>query len=177
LTEEVLRLHREGVRQQFTDALLEQDGEVDEVLLGEVVEDCTTPGEVIDVPAFGPSTPAAIDRGKSTYLELGCNKCHGDDGAGAWDMVVFDDRGRPTRPRDLVREPLKGGPGRESMYLRIALGMPGSPHPSAGGIADEQLVDLVHFCRSLSQEPKRHLTSHQQAILATCRDYLSAFGR
>jgi hypothetical protein len=55
--------------------------------------------------------------------------------------------------------------------------MPGSPHPSAGSIAGAQLVDLVHFCRSLSQQPKRRLTSHQQAILATCRDYLAAFGQ
>ena len=109
------------------------------------------------------------------YIELGCNKCHGDDGIGATDMLPVDDKRLAARPRDLVHEPFKGGSEPESIYLRIAVGMPGSPHPAAGNLAQQQLIDVVQYCRSLSQDPKRLLTNHQQAILATSRAYRAAF--
>jgi tetratricopeptide (TPR) repeat protein/mono/diheme cytochrome c family protein len=176
LAHEVLRLHREGVRDQFIHALRQEGEEIDEDEVQEVVGQCTTPDQVVKTPQIGDPDPEALARGKVTYLELGCNKCHGDDGVGAADAIHFDEKGRPARPRDLVRELFKGGSDSPSIYLRLALGMPGTPHPATRDLAEKELVDLVHYCRSLAREPKRRLTSHQQAVLATADDYLSAFG-
>jgi hypothetical protein len=91
-------------------------------------------------------------------------------------MSLFDDTRLPTRPRDLVHEPFKGGHKPESIYLRISVGMPGTPHPACWNVPDEKLIDLVHYCGSLSQEPKLVLTNHQRAILATSLAYPPEFG-
>jgi mono/diheme cytochrome c family protein/Tfp pilus assembly protein PilF len=164
---EVLRLHREGTRVQFVRMLESEGEEIDEDEIHQLVESRTTPGELVTSPQIGPPDPDAIARGREIYSQLGCSKCHGDDGTGATGLPLFDDNGRPTRSRNLADEPFKGGQEPESIYLRIALGMPGTPHPASWAVPEDQLVDLVHFCRSLSREPKRVLTNHQQAILAS----------
>ncbi|HUT88860.1 MAG TPA: c-type cytochrome [Thermoguttaceae bacterium] len=176
LAEEVLRLNREGIREQFVGVLKSEGEEIDEDDVRQVVDLCTTPGEVVHVPPIGPPDAQAITRGKDTYLRLGCEKCHGDDGAGAWDTPLFDDKGRPSPPRDLVREPLKGGEEPESIYLRIFAGMPGTAHPGCWNVPEDRLVDLVHYCRSLSREPKRVLTNHERGLQATRRNHLAAAG-
>jgi mono/diheme cytochrome c family protein len=176
LAQEVLRQHREGIRDQFIAMLGREGEEADEAEVREVVEDCTNPGEVIKPPKIGPPDSQSVARGKRMYIELGCNKCHGDDGIGATDMFLVDDKRLAARPRDLLHEPFKGGSEPESIYLRIAVGMPGSPHPAAGNLTQQQLIDVVQYCRSLSEEPKRLLTNHQQAILATSRAYRAALG-
>ena len=166
LAEELLRLNREGIRKQFIDAL-ERDGEeVDEEEVREVVELSTTPGEAVDVPRIGPPDSQAIARGHDIYIELGCDNCHGEDGTGASDTPLFDDKGRPCPPRDLVREPFKGGDGPESTYLRVFVGMPGTPHPGCWNVPNDRLVDLVHYCRGLAREPQRVSTNHQRALQA-----------
>jgi len=60
---------------------------------------------------------------------------------------------------------------------RIALGMPGTPHPAMAVSDQRQLIDLVHFCRSLAEGPPRVLTNHQRALQSTGRAYLSPLGR
>jgi len=175
LTREVLRLYREGVRGQFIHMLRSQGEEIDEDEVLEVVQLRTTAGEVVRVPQIGPPDSLAIARGRETYLNLGCHHCHGDDGAGAPNMPLFDDKWRRTRPRDLVHEPLKGGQEPESIYLRIFVGMPGTPHPACRHVSNDKVTDLVHYCRSLSREPKLALTNLQRLNLATTRAYLSAF--
>jgi len=176
LAQEVLRLHREGVRSRFIDMLKNEGEDIDENEVNQVVEAVTCPAEVLGVPQIGPLDPQAVARGKELYSQLGCSKCHGNDGTGAHDTHSFDGIGRPTRARDLVREPFKGGQEPEAVYLRIALGMPGSPHPASRTLSEEQLIDLVHFCRSLSQEPKRLLTNHQRSLLASGKAYFLAYG-
>lgn len=176
LAEEVLRHHREGIHDHFIDMLKREGEAVDEDEVREVVANCTTPGEVIEPPRIGSSDSQSIARGKDIYTELGCNKCHGDNGLGSRDVFLVDEKTRPARPRDLVYERFKGGQEPESIYLRIAAGMPGSPHPATRDLAQYQLIDLVQYCLSLAQEPKRALTNHQQATLTTSRRYLSAFG-
>jgi mono/diheme cytochrome c family protein len=135
----------------------------------------TTPGEVVRVPQIGPADSHAVARGKEIYLSQGCDKCHGLGGVGAWDEPMFDEEGHPTRPRDLVHEPFKGGGEPQSVYLRNFPGMPGTPHPASVTLSARQLIDLVHYCRSLSREPRRLLTNHQRAAYSTSRAYLSAF--
>jgi mono/diheme cytochrome c family protein len=176
LADEVLRLHREGVGDAFVRALEREGEETDEEEIREVVELCTTPGEVVKPPRIGPPDPPSVARGEAMYTSLGCHNCHGEDGVGASDTFLFDDKGRPARPRDLVHEPLKGGEDPQSIFLRIVVGMPGSPHPAAGNIEAAALIDLVQYCRSLGRDSKRALTNHQQAILGTSRAYVAEFG-
>jgi cytochrome c len=164
LAREVLRLSREGFRERLADALRSEADEIDQDEIDEAVELCTTPGDVVSIPRIGPADSQAVARGKETYFELGCNKCHGDDGTGVWDTPLYDEQGRFTPARDLAREPFKGGQEPESIYLRIFAGMPGSPHPACWNVPSDQLVDLVQFCRSLSREPKRVPTNHQRAV-------------
>ena len=176
LAEEVLRLNREGIREQFIDALKSEGEEIDEEEVRQVVELCTTPGEAVHVPRIGPPDSQAIARGQDTYFDLGCDNCHGDDGTGAWDTPLFDDKGRPSPPRDLMHDAFKGGGDPESIYLRVLVGMPGTPHPSCWYVSQDRLVDLVHYCRWLAREPKRVLTNHQRAIQATGGAYSAASG-
>jgi mono/diheme cytochrome c family protein len=167
LAEEVRRLHRNGVRQQYLDLLRNEGETIDEKEVAEFVDLRTAPGETIRPPEFGPADPEAVARGRKLYLQQNCQSCHGDDGAGASDVALFDDQRRPTLPRDLVQDPFKGGSEPEAIYRRLVLGMPGSPHPASSNLTADEFVDLVHYTRSLGQEPKRILTNHQRALLAT----------
>ncbi len=176
LAEEVLRMNREGVREQFINVLKSEGEEIDEDEVRQVVELCTTPGEAVPLPRIGPADSQAVTRGKEAYFKLGCDNCHGEDGAGAGDTPLFDEKGRPSPPRDLVHEPFKGGHEPESIYLRMFVGMPGTAHPGCCNVPEQELIDLVHFCRSLSREPKRLLTNHQRTIQATRDAYVTRFG-
>jgi hypothetical protein len=142
-----------------------------------MVTNLTTPDQVVEIAPIDPPDAEAIATGRTTYFELSCDHCHGVDGTGEPDMLVLDEKGSLTRPRDLVHEPLKGGDDPGSICLRIAVGMPGSPHPATWGLSEERLTDLVHFCRSLAAEPKLVLTNYQHCILTTSSAYLSELGR
>lgn len=174
LAEEVRWLRRAGLRERFV-AMLEFEGEeIDEREVGDFVDRMTAPGELIVVPPLGPAETSSLARGKALYRSLGCVSCHGEDGAGAVEQIWHDERGFPVRPRDLARESLKGGQDPASIYLRIAAGMPGTPHPASPGLTKQQLIDVVQFCRSLGREPKHVFTDYQRATLATIRDYLAS---
>jgi hypothetical protein len=162
LAEEVLRIRREGVREQLVAALESQGEEIDEEEIRRAVELRTSAGEAVSVPRIGPPDPATVAGGKDAYLTFGCDKCHGRDGTGAWDNPLFDEKGEPSPPRDLVHDPFKGGHQPEAIYLRILLGMPGSAHPSCPTASEEQLIDVVQYCRAISREPKRALTNYER---------------
>jgi mono/diheme cytochrome c family protein len=176
LAREVLRLNQEGVRTQMIDMLAAEEEEIDDDEVRQVVEQCTSPGEPISVPRFGAVGPETHSRGKDTYFGLGCQHCHGSDGVGVADNPVYDEKGRLTRPRDLVHEPFKGGREPESVYLRIVAGMPGSPHPATLGVGEEELVSLVQYCNSLSGEPQSALTNLERANWASGNAYMAALG-
>ncbi|MBC8877261.1 MAG: hypothetical protein H8E44_48150 [Planctomycetes bacterium] len=174
LAQEVLRLRREGIREEYVAMLKEEGEEIDEHDVQAVVEHLTTPREVIQVPRFGPANSKTIEKGKGLYFSQTCDSCHGKDGHGDQNLLLFDDRRRPTRARDLVCEPFRGGHEPEAIYLRILLGMPGTPHPAIKSITHEQCISLTHYCRALAREPTRTLTNHQRALQATGHAYLSA---
>ncbi|NLS94267.1 MAG: hypothetical protein GXX96_19075 [Planctomycetaceae bacterium] len=175
LAREVLQFRREGVRAQVVRTLREQEEEIDDAEVDEITDFTTTAGEVVHVPQIVPADSATIARGKETYLALGCAHCHGEDGTGVWDTPLYDESERPAPPRDLVHEPLKGGNEPESIYLRIVVGMPGTPHPSASNVPANELVRLVQYCRSLSREPKRVLNNHERTVETSRRNPLWAF--
>ena len=174
LVDEVLRFRREG---QVTAAgrFLRSIGESeDHDALSELVRQRMKPGRVLVPPADLSGGSDAVARGKALYFRQGCQACHGPDGAGSGELRLVTDEGIPTRGRDLIYEPFKGGHSRESIYLRIALGMPGTPMPASSTLSRQELSDLVEYCRSLSREPKRLLTNHQRAQQATAKAYLEA---
>lgn len=175
LAREVLRLYREGIRDQVVAWLSEEGEEIDEDEIRLTVEEWTTPGEVVTPPEIGPPLPQAIAQGRELYDRLGCFHCHGDEGRGPSDTLLSDEAGRPTSSRDLVQEPLKGGDEPEAIYLRLLLGMPGTPHPACQELAEDKLVALVQFCRSLRREPVRNLTNYERMIRAT-RPHIAGVG-
>lgn len=166
LAEEVRRLNRLGVAEHFVQTLTREGEEVDEEEVREVVRQCTTPGEAAPIPAIGPADPQAVARGKEAFSDLGCANCHGEEGTGETDLPLLDERGLAAPARDLVGEPLKGGQEPESVYLRILLGMPGTPHPACANVPENQIIDLVHYSRGLSHEPKQAQTNHERALRA-----------
>jgi len=125
------------------------------------------PGDPLAVPPLGTATAESISQGKTAYVRSGCFQCHGADGTGAGAPFMFDDAGRPASPRDLAHDPLKGGPSLESLYRRIRLGMPGTPHPAAGSLSEQELIDLVHYCRSLAKESPQQTTNYERSLRAS----------
>jgi mono/diheme cytochrome c family protein len=177
LAQEVLRRRRDGLRDFFVSILISEGEEIVETEVSEFVEFRITPGRVVRVPSICPSDATSLSQGKQLYSAQGCVTCHGLDGVGDWEQTWFDERQRPLRPRDLVHEPLKGGSDAESVYQRVALGMPGTPHPASSTLTEAQLIALVHYCRSLFREPRPRTTNYQRALLATSPAYLWSLGR
>ena len=79
---------------------------------------------------------------------------------------MYNDDSYAVAPRDLVYDPMKGGDDPKSMFYRIKLGMPGTPHPATPAVPDQTIIHLVHFCQSLGKEPKRLLAGSEQAARA-----------
>jgi cytochrome c553 len=177
LAREVLRLRREAAREQIAWALRDAGEEPDEEDVRMVVERTTTPGPPILLPQHWRTTEHSAAKGKADYQSLGCAKCHGDDGTGTPEQRLFDAQGEPNRARDLVHEPFKGGRERESISLRLVAGMPGTAHPAAPGLSEEQLSGLVEYVRSLARRPECALTNHDRRTRADPRLYLEWLGR
>jgi mono/diheme cytochrome c family protein len=163
LAQEIYRLSGEGARLRYVDNLKKEQGLTDEDIkaddvqqeIAEFVKNRTTPSESAVVPAISNPDPAAIARGKDLFVKQSCVSCHGNEGKGDGVKKMVDDEGFPTRPRDLTRGIYKGGDDPASLFLRIARGMPGTPMPSAPSLSETQVVDLIHFLRSLSTEQQR----------------------
>lgn len=136
----------------------EPDADPDVAELSTAAAAQAPPAPAIEVPAdLPPPTSDSITRGQQTFAK-NCATCHGPKGAGDGPQVkdMKNDNGRPTKPRDLARGIFKGGgePGR--LYVRIAVGMPGTPMPaSSGALKPDEIVDLVNFVRSLSHPDDR----------------------
>lgn len=171
LAEEVLRLHREGLRGQLAGILSSEGEEASAEELDAAVAMAMTPGEPIAVGPLDPATPEAAVRGRNLYVALGCVKCHGSEGLGDGDTALVDPWGTAWLPRDLVGEPFKGGHEPAAIWQRIVAGMPGTPHPACVGVSAEEIGDLVHFTASLGRDPKAVQTNHQRALRAAT--YLS----
>ena len=174
LVDEVLRFRREGEAERARNMLRSLGESASDAEIREHVRERMTPGRVVVAPLQKAGGTQAIERGRTLYFRQGCQACHGSDGIGAADLRLLTDEGVATRGRDLVHEPFKGGHARESIYLRITLGMPGAPMPASRTLSPPELSDLVDYCLSLSREPKRLLTNHQRAQQATARVYLEA---
>ena len=119
------------------------------------------PPPAADRPA-GPDRESMIGNGRRLYREVGCVACHGEDGRGGASLPLYNEDGSHAIPRDLAREPMKGGDSRAAMFTRIRLGMPGTPHPAHPTLTDEAVWALVAFCRSLAVDGDAPTTNHER---------------
>lgn len=163
LVDEIMRLRADGAREKYLKKLKEEDELTDEEIaaedvqqeLQEFVERQTTPGEPGAVPQIDEPTADRIAAGKEVYVKAGCQQCHGAEGKGDGVQKMVDAEMLPTSPRDFTMGIFKGGDDAESLYRRIAYGMPGTPMPSSPLLSQEQIVDVLHFVRSLSTDEVR----------------------
>jgi DMSO reductase family type II enzyme heme b subunit len=163
LVDEIMRMRTEGARELYTKTLKDDEGLTDEELsaedvqadIQEYVDEFTTPGESTEVPESGTPNADSLARGKEAYARFTCVQCHGETGRGDGAAAMVDDEGMPTRPRDFTLGIFKGNHDPASLYRRIAYGMPGTPMPASTTMTPEQMMDLVHYIRSLSNEEQR----------------------
>lgn len=160
LADEVLRLCRAGLRDSFVQSILKNENvtlsEIDEEELEVYVSRRTDPGPETEVPEVAEVTSASIESGKELYFKKNCQACHGQEGKGDGKKDMLDQYGLPTKPRDFTRGIFKGGYDPQSLYRRIAYGMPGSAMPSHWAVmTPDEIYDVVHYILSLSDESMR----------------------
>jgi mono/diheme cytochrome c family protein len=109
--------------------------------------------EPVKLPAPPALTEESVARGKASYTELGCARCHGETGRtdGPSAPTLKDDYGHPIRPADLTRPwTFRGGARREDIFRAMTTGLNGTPMPAFGeALTDEQRWDLTDFIYSL----------------------------
>ena len=163
LIDEVQRQSAEGAAERYVQKLKEQDQLTDEEIkdpeiqseIKAFAQQRTKPGNPIEVPPLAEPDAASIARGKALYTRQSCHSCHGVEGKGDGVQRMIDDEGFVMRPRDLTRGIYKGGHDARSLFIRLRSGMPGTPMPASNNLQPQEIVDLVHFLRSLSTEEQR----------------------
>ncbi|MBM3837601.1 MAG: c-type cytochrome [Verrucomicrobia bacterium] len=110
----------------------------------------------IPVPPEPPLTLDSITRGQEFFTRLQCAACHGETGAGDGPSAptLKDREGIPVIPRDFNTGAFRGGAAGRDLYLRIAVGLAGTPML---GFPDDVLKpderwDLVHYVQSLRRK-------------------------
>ncbi len=169
LADRVLEFRRDGARDVELMIAAEEELELSEEELAENVARLTTPGEALAIPEITAATPESIARGKELYVAKGCVSCHGAAGKGDGQQQMIDNEGIPTRPRDLTLGIYKGNHDPASIFRRLWLGMPGSPMPSSQQLSQNEVIDMVHFVLSLSDEATRQAVVLRRASLAVAR--------
>jgi len=109
---------------------------------------------VIRVPPQPPFTTESRAHALERYADA-CASCHGKIGKGDGTEDQKDDKGYPTRPRDLTLGVFKGSPDPAMLYRRIVAGMPGTPMPMSDWAFGEDAWHLVHLIRSWSSDEQR----------------------
>lgn len=120
-----------------------------------IVDRLFTAGDLMNFGKPAVATDQGLQRGKTVYVELGCNKCHGDSarGDGPSSATLRDNLGRKILARDLTlsRWFFKGGERTSDIVRTLGTGMPGAPMPSfyLGPDHREDLWHLAQYVESL----------------------------
>ena len=102
------------------------------------------PAEAKRMKADVPSSPDAIEQGKTLYMKY-CRSCHGEDGSG----------GRPNakgiKPSNLTDREWVRGSSEGAIFWVIQNGAPPSYYMRGfkGALSDENTWKVVHYVRSL----------------------------
>jgi len=110
------------------------------------------PPTPVPIPPAPAPVAALLERGRQLYRDMKCPECHGPAGRGDGDSagLLKDDLGRPLRPADVARRPLKSGDGPEAIYRVLATGVGGTGMPSyLDALTPEELWTLVRYVESL----------------------------
>ncbi len=111
----------------------------------------------IDVPGAPKLGPDAEKVGYKTFVEIGCARCHGDQGRGDGPSAptLRDDWGDSIRPADLSMPwTFRGGDRPEDIFRSISTGLTGTPMAGfADGLTVEQRWQIVGWI--LAQAGKR----------------------
>ena len=168
----VIALSRRGELESKLADQAEFDEKIDEEKLPEVIADIVGKWDAANSQVVYPITPmpiftrANIDEGKKAFLnqELGCFKCHGEDGRGMLASNVGTDAwGNPTKAADLTSGMLRGGTEPLDIYRHIVAGINGTPMPSFRDAekikaAPESIWNLVSYVLSVADIRRRGLT-------------------
>jgi mono/diheme cytochrome c family protein len=109
---------------------------------------------VVIVPPEPPYDAAAQVHARELFADA-CAACHGPTAHGDGAQEQRDEKGYPTRPRDLTVGVFKGSPDAEDLYRRLIAGIPGSPMPASDWAYGDDAWQLVHYVRSLSSATQR----------------------
>lgn len=117
------------------------------------------------IPAVTPEALALGDRIYHDTKKGNCAACHGDEGRGDGPVAFkVDDRGRKVPayqdawgfdilPRNLRRDPFRGGRRPIDLYRRIHAGINGGPMPAmSGNLSQDEIWALVHYTRTLAEK-------------------------
>ncbi len=126
----------------------------------------------IEIPSPPSVTAESVARGREVYVELGCVRCHGDQGRGdglaARDQT--DDWGFHLRPADLTKPwTFRGGSERQVVYRTFMTGINGTAMPSYADpatLAPEDRWPLVDYVFSLSGSNEPEYSSLVSAVPA-----------
>lgn len=112
-------------------------------------EDPDAYGEVLPIPDPPPFDPESLETGFQTYVEVGCARCHGEEGRGDGPSAptLRDDWGYFIPPADLTMPwYFRGGGSRQDIYRSISTGLYGTPMAGfADGLSEEQRWQIVDW--------------------------------
>jgi cytochrome c oxidase cbb3-type subunit 2 len=108
----------------------------------------------LEAPEPPELTPALAERGRGLF-DLRCAPCHGLHGQLDAPRRFHDVWGDQLFPRDLTLPVYKQGTDPGSLYLRIALGIAGTPMTDVGhGLSEEETWSIVAYVVSLQRQPE-----------------------
>ena len=108
----------------------------------------------IVIPEAPPGTPALMALGQELYVELGCDKCHGQTGRGDGPSAntLTDRWEKRIVPYDFtIPGKMKGGSTTQDFYRTLAVGIGGTPMPAYDFLPEEEVWALAYFTLSLAQ--------------------------
>lgn len=107
-----------------------------------------------------------VAKGTALFKRAGCPECHGQSGRGDGPSAgTLTSGGRPTRPADLTRRPLKGGDRPEDIYRALAVGLDGTPMPSyRDALEEDEIWALAVYVTRLAAPGAQPLLANDEQI-------------